>query len=196
MASTDELENRAWLLLDSAKGARGKTQQQLAQNAFGLLRRAGELRTVAAPGDQPAEEPGFRLFLSDAERKRTVWLLLPAVSLAEAIWAAQTLSSACAEVYGKFELWQGRSMAYEGEATDTVIPLEADKAIGPAAQQVVLEREEVLSRRDKALSRSRRLLDATEKLRRSLASPGAESDAAQTSTKETPAQKRDEARKR
>ena len=164
-----ELERKAWRLIYEARVTSDRNRRRLLmQEAFDLVKRVGSLRKLeTGESDVAPFAEGYQLRLSNGEGG-TLWIDLDVESRVEAAWAAYALAAACAEEYEDFDLWDGSTQLSGRE----ILSVFADnpEGVSAAAQQAVLDREEVLLQSHAKLARSRTLLEETALLRRQLKS--------------------------
>ena len=166
--SVKDLERDMWRLIEAARATVNPDRRRLLiSEAFELMKEAKRLRNSTATADR---SPGtYRLWFSQQDGG-TLWADLAVTSLADALWAADALSAACADAYDEFELWQGTRYLLGGETRLSCFSLSTGVEVALASQRSVLDTEDTLLQSHRALARSGKLLAATERLRQQLAS--------------------------
>jgi hypothetical protein len=166
-----DLEDEAWSIIETARMSVDSARRQLLiDEAYELLKKARLLRDLdpafVKQARQEAED--YRLWLTHIEGA-TLWIDLKVKSRPDAFWAAEALAAACAEQFDGYELWHGSRFLLGGETGHCRFSLKTGFEVSLASQLTVLETEAILKECHRVLARSRKLLAATEALRRQLA---------------------------
>ena len=168
--SVKELHGRAWRLIYAAKVAGSPERRKLLMDeAFELVKQASDLHRREIE-DAPTSARPYRLWLFNFSGA-TLSVDLQIESKADALWATEALSAACAEEYDDYELWQGTTLLSFGQTGHSVFCAQTAMEINVATQLSVLEALEAMCRSRTNLARSQRLLDLTGEMRKWCDSP-------------------------
>jgi hypothetical protein len=166
--SIDELHNKAWRLISAAKVAsRPERRRMLMSEAFDLIREAKAIAVLAQSENKAAPRHPYRVWFSRPDGA-TLWVELEIESRADALWAADALAAACSEEYQEFGLWHGPTCLFTADTRYSHFSPQSAVEVTLASQRAVLEAEELLQSSNTVLARSRKLLEATADMRKSL----------------------------
>jgi len=172
MATREELRKQAWRCLDAAEKA---TDPELKSK---FSEKAVELAQLAVTGSNPIPTGGqiqdpysgqYRMYFLHLDRVLASFDL-DAEGEDVAMVLAEALHDACSDVCEDFELWCGLDRIIGNAAERRWTWPKGWEEISAANQECLLDREEALLSSRQAVARSRKLLDATARLRRDLAS--------------------------
>ena len=167
-----ELEGKAWQLILGAKSCVNKHRRKvLMQEAFDLLRRASALRQVEDGGEPPTcmglQEIPYKMRLNNGGS--ALWVFLDAESRADAAWEAYTLARAVSDYFEDFDLWEGTDHLISASTSDVQFVGLTSDGICLKSQQSLLDREEAIINSKARVARSKKLLQATTRLRSQIA---------------------------
>lgn len=168
--SIDELHDKAWRLISAAKIARRpERRRMLMSEAFKLIREARALAKQMPGEAQAVQRHPYRVWFSRSDGA-TLWVDLNIESRADALWAADALAAACSEEYQEFGLWHGPTCLFTADTRYSHFSAETAAEVTLASQRSVLEAEDILRSTNKSLARSRKLLETTAEMRKSVES--------------------------